>query len=331
MFDHYIALDWAQRNMAISRMTKESTEVKGIDVPSSLKDLKLYLSRLRGRKILTFEETTTAQWLYVELRGCVDEVVICDPYRNHLLSEGAKTDSLDAKRLVQLLRAGLLKPVFHTLDQLIGLRKLVSGYDDLVQMGVRLKNQRSALFRAQSKGKREKKLEDSVEVFVLKGIDEQIEFYEAEKDRYEIEIGRQGRQHRMIRHLDELSGIGPIGALKIAARVVDAKRFKDKGCWLSYCGLIRHEKLSGGKSYGWRSPRYCRTMKSVFKTAAMSVIGSSGENAFKEYYRFLLEEKGYVEHQARHALARRIAVVAWGVMKNGKRFEAERILKKIKS
>ena len=329
MFDHYIALDWAQRNMAMARMTKESTQVKTIDVPADLKELKLYLSRLHGRKILTFEETTTAQWLYVELRSCVDEIVICDPYRNHLLSEGAKTDRLDAERLVQLLKAGLLKPVFHSGGELIGLRKLVSGYEDLVQMGVRLKNQRSALFRAQGKAKREKKLEDPVEVFVLKGIDQQIEGYETEKERYEKEIGRQGRKHTMIGHLDALSGIGPIGAIKIAARVVDAKRFKDKGCWLSYCGLIRHEKLSGGKSYGWRSPRYCRTMKSVFKTAAMSVIRSGTENAFKEYYRFLVEERAYAEHQARHALARRIAVVAWGVMKSGKSFEAERILKKI--
>ena len=70
-------------------------------------------------------------------------------------------------------------------------------------------------------------------------------------------------------------------------------------------------------------------MKSVFKTAALSVIHSKAENAFKEYHRFLLEGKGYAEHQARHALARRIAVVAWGVMKSGKSFEAERILKKI--
>ncbi len=328
MYDHYIAVDWAQSNMAIGRMTKESSQVKVIDVPADLKELKLYLSRLHGKKILTFEETTTSQWLYVELRGCVDEIVICDPYRNHLLSEGAKTDRLDAERLVQLLRAGLLKPVFHSVDQLIAHRKLASGYEDLVKTGVRLQNQRSALFRARGKAKKEKDLEDAGEVFVLRGLDQQIEAYETAKKRYENEIQRLGRKHPMIRHLDQLPGIGSIGAFKIAARVVDAERFKDKGSWLSYCGLVRHEKLSGGQSYGWRGSRYCRTLKSVFKTAALSVIRAAGNSSFKDYHRFLLEKKRYAEHQARHALARRIAVVAWGVMKSGKKFEAERILKK---
>ena len=327
MYDHYIALDWAQNNMAIARMTKNSSQVKDIDVPADLKELKLYLSRFRGRKILTFEETTTSQWLYVELQGCVDEIVICDPYRNHLLSEGAKTDRLDAKRLAQLLKAGLLKSVFHTTDRLITLRKLVSGYEDLVKMGVRLKNQRAALLRAEGKTKKESSLEDPVEMFVLRGVDQQIGSYEVEKKRYEAEIKRVGSKYPMIKHLDQLLGIGAIGALKIAARVVDPARFGDKGKWLSYCGLIRHEKISGGKSYGWRGPRYCRTLKSVFKTAALSVITGVGNNPFKDYYEFLLTEKRYAEHQARHALARRIAIVAWGVMKSGKAFEAERITK----
>ena len=328
MYDHYIALDWAQRNMAMARMTKESPQVKAIDVPSDLKELKLYLTQLHGRKILTFEETTTSQWLYVELRGCVDEIVICDPYRNRLLSEGPKTDRLDAERLVKLLKTGLLKPVFHTTDQLIGLRKLASGYEDLVKTGVRLKNQRCALFRGQGKGNREKKLEDPAEAFVLKGLDQQIDSYEVEKSRYEVEIKKHGKKHLIIGHLNQLHGIGVIGAFKIAARVVDPRRFKDKGSWLSYCGLIRHEKLSGGKSYGWRTPRYSRTMKCVFKTAALSVIHSEGNNPFYDYYRFLLKERAYAEQHARHALARRIAVVALGVMKSGRPFEEERIQKR---
>src|SRR3989338_8247400 len=108
MYDHFISLEWAQSNMVIAKMTKESDKVMVKNLPSNIKELSLYLNNLRGRKILTFEETTTSQWLYVELKGCVDEILVCDPYRrNHLLKEGAKTDELDAIRLVQLLKAGL--------------------------------------------------------------------------------------------------------------------------------------------------------------------------------------------------------------------------------
>ncbi len=148
MYDHFIAVDWAQGNMAIARMTSRSNRITSVDVPSSIKELRLYCGQLKGSKILTFEETTTAQWLYTELRPYVDQILVCDPYRNRLLSEGPKTDRIDAEKLVQLLRSNLLKPVFHSGDEFVRLRKLMSGYEDIVKAGVRLKNQRSALFRA---------------------------------------------------------------------------------------------------------------------------------------------------------------------------------------
>ncbi len=313
--------------MAIARMTKEASAVKAVNVPSSVKELQIYLGRLKGKKILTFEETTTSQWLYVELKNYVDEILVCDPYRNHLLSDGPKTDELDAAKLVQLLKGDFLKPVFHSADEFIYLRKLISGYEDVIKAGVRLKNQRAALFRAQGKDKREKNLPQQGESFVLEGVDRGIEAYEKEKTRYEAEMDRQRRKHLMIRNLDQIFGIGVIGAVKIVARVVDARRFEDKGKWLSYCGLVRQEKLSGGRSYGWRGSRYCRTLKSVFKTAAMSVIASRSENCFNRYYKFLLDKKHYSEHNSRHAVARKIATIAWAVMKSGKPFDPERMEK----
>ena len=56
-FDNYIAVDLAQSNMAIARMTSCSDKISVKDVPAKIKELQLYLSQLKGRKILTFEET----------------------------------------------------------------------------------------------------------------------------------------------------------------------------------------------------------------------------------------------------------------------------------
>jgi transposase len=325
-YDHYIALDWAQSNMAIARLTNGSSKIKTQDVPADIENLKVYLKHLRGRKILTFEETTTSQWLYTELAGLVDDVVICDPYRNHLLSDGPKTDRIDSEKLVELLKARMLKSVYHSGDQFIDLRKLVSGYEDVVKAGVRLKNQRAALFRGQGKDKKEEQLARPIDSFVLEGIEEAVKAYELRKTKYENEFEKLRRKHRVIRHLDSVPGIGAVGSVKTAATVVDPKRFNTKGQWLSYCGLVKHEKTSGGRSYGRRQSRYCRTLKSVFKTAAISVINGGSNHQLGSYYRYLLKEKRYPEHQARHALARRIAIVTWGVMKNGKQFEARRTL-----
>jgi hypothetical protein len=155
MYDHFIAVDWAQANMAIARMTGISDKITTHEGPTDLFGLQSYLKTLKGAKILTLEESTGAQWLYTELKPLVDKILICDPYRNHLLSEGAKTDKIDASKLVQLLRANLLKEVFHSGDELIHIRKIMSAYADLVVAGVRLKNQRSALFRSAGKSHKE--------------------------------------------------------------------------------------------------------------------------------------------------------------------------------
>lgn len=94
--------------MAVAHMTKRSKQPQVFERRSDLRELKEYLASLKGRKILALEETTTAQWLYLELVDHVDRIVICDPFRNRLLSDGPKTDKIDAGKLCQLLRAGLL-------------------------------------------------------------------------------------------------------------------------------------------------------------------------------------------------------------------------------
>ena len=321
MFNHYVAVDWAMSNMAIARMTAKSNKITTIDVPSDIKEMQIYLNNLQGSVCLTFEETTTARWLYTELKDCVDRIIVCDPYRNKLLSEGAKTDKIDAEKLVKLLRADLLKEVFQSNDKFIEMRKIVSAYGDLIQSGVRLKNQRSALFRGCNKNhKKEVKLQDKASDFVLQGLDEQISGYELEKNRYQKEFSKLTKQHFEIKRLSEIPGIGEIGAIKIISRVVDAHRFATKNKFLSYCGLVKHEKLSGGKSYGKKNPRCSRLMKSVFKFGALATIHR--ENQFGEQYNYLLEKKKYSERNARNAISRQIAAVVYGTMKSGKKYDS---------
>lgn len=320
-FDHYIGVDWAQKNMAIARMTKCAKDASVIDVPSDIKELKLYLGRLKGRKILTFEETTTSQWLYTELRNHVDELIICDPYRNKLLSDGASNDKVDATKLVQLLRAGFLKPVFHSGDEFIYLRKIVSAYEDVVQAGVRLKNQRSALFRANGKEKGESHLTHPAENFVLKGVDEGIEAYRKAKARYEEEFDRLVKKHTAIKLLTSIPGIGHISAVKIVSVVVDPQRFPTKGHFLAYCGLIKHDLMSGGRCYGKRTPRYSRTLKGVFKVCTSTAIAERCNNPIRSHYEYLLNDKKYPDYKARHAACRWIAILAWAVLKAKKKYK----------
>ena len=322
IYDHYIAIDWSIKNMAIARMTKKSNKITVIDVPSDIENLQAYLRNLKRTKILTIEETTTSQWLYTELKEYVDRILICDPNRNKLLGEGAKTDKIDASKLVQLLKAGLLKEVYHSTDKFLNLRRVVSGYEDLVKAGVRLKNQRYALLRACGKNGKERAgipIESQGEQFVLDSLDRQIEAYENEKEGYKREFERLTRKHVEIKHQKSLPGIGAINAVKIVARVVTPYRFPDKGHYWSYTGLIKLEKTSGGRSYGKRNPRYSRQLKSVYKSGVLAAIG--GNNPINDYYEHLIKEKNCPDYNARQKACRRLATLSLGVFKSGKKYQ----------
>lgn len=312
-FDHFLALDWSMKVMAIAHMRRRSKEPETFERPSDLKEFKQYLATLKGPKVLTIEETTTAQWLYVELIDHVDRIILCDPYHNRLLSNGPKTDKIDAGKLCQLLRAGLLKEVFHSLSGLYELRRLVSAYEDLVKAGVRVLNQKASIEQGHFESGKHAP-------FILEHVAKSIELYQRSKEQYEHKFTDLSRRNKLVKNLMELSGIGIIGAVKIVAIVVDARRFARAGNYLSYCGLIKHEKISGGRSYGRRRPRFNHTLKVVYKLAAMSVI-SGHNNPIREYYEYLLA-KGCAEHNARNAVARYIARLTYGMLKTGKRYQA---------
>ena len=72
-----------------------------------------FIHGLRGELHVTWEEGTWAAWLYDLLQPQVTRVLVCDPRRNALLKEGSKSDKIDARKLANLLRTGMLRPVYH--------------------------------------------------------------------------------------------------------------------------------------------------------------------------------------------------------------------------
>jgi transposase len=296
-------------------MTYQGSEIERRSIESKVRTVKDYLNGLRGSKILTIEETTGSHWLYVELYEHVDKIIICDPYRNRLLSEGPKNDKIDAEKLCILLRSGLLKEVYHSLEHSYNMRKLVKAYEQLVNAGVRVKNQRSAVYRGMGLNHKKDGLnrEDKLMEFVELQQQRSIRQYVEEKCNYEKVFEQIRKEQKVIKQLTAISGIGTILAMKIYSIVVDATRFENKYKYWSYCGLVSHMKESGGRNYGRREPRYCRTLKGVYRSAALAAI--SGNNDIREYYDELIK-RSYSPREAANQIARYIAKATYAVMKN---------------
>jgi len=314
-YDHYLGLDYSQDGYSLGRVTAKMRSPKYISGSSKVEEIQEQLTKLRGRKILTIEETTSTHWLYVELKDYVDKIVVCDPYRNSLLSEGAKNDDIDAGKLSLLLRGGFLKEVYHSMEESYEIRKLISAYEDLIKSGVRIKNQQSSLYRSLglSYKKREELPDSSIVKFIERQQNRAIKTYNEEKERYLKYFEKLQREIPVIDNMCKISGIETISSVKIYGTVIDAKRFANKNKYWGYCGLVNHQKMSGNRNYGKRKTRYSRVLKSVYKTAALAAI--RGNNDIREYYEYLLS-KGLPAHKARNAVSRYIAKVTYAMMKN---------------
>jgi hypothetical protein len=80
---------------------------------------------------VTFKEGTHSAWLYDLLVRRVAHLVVCNPRQNALLKAGNKSDSIDARKLAELLRAGLLSPVYHGQNSTAAVKHLGRRYATL--------------------------------------------------------------------------------------------------------------------------------------------------------------------------------------------------------
>ena len=75
-------------------------------------------------------------------------MVVCDPRKNALLKAGNKNDRVDARKLSELLRAGLLTPVYHGDSRVRTLRELSRSYLTVTKDLTRVMNRTKALYRS---------------------------------------------------------------------------------------------------------------------------------------------------------------------------------------
>jgi transposase len=208
----------------------------------------------------------------------------------------------------------------------------MSGYQQLVDDGVKIKNRYKSLFRKDGKRILGEKIYNDTNLlkglcrkdlqFVGRQMYRLLEEMESRRQEYVEEIKRYGKKFKEIRVLKTLNGIGDIQASKIVAQVIEPRRFKNKHKYFSYCALVRHRQISGDRDYGDKKIWGNRTLKCVYKMAAHSAL--KGNNVFRKYYRHL-RSKGHSHKNAKNAVSRKIAAISLVLWKNNVRFKPEMV------
>src|SRR5213593_856742 len=129
--DKYMGMDVHQATTVVDVLDADGKPVLETIVATEAAAIIRLLQGLSRPLRVTFEETTQAAWLHDVIRHFVAEVVVCDPRRNKLLGEGSKADKPDARKLAELLRAGMLRSVYHGHEATRKLKELVRAYETL--------------------------------------------------------------------------------------------------------------------------------------------------------------------------------------------------------
>jgi len=279
-----------------------------------------FLNSLRGPVEVTFEEGTHAAWLYDVLKQTKAQVIVCDPRKNRLLQDGNKSDKVDARKLAQLLRAGLLSPVYHGEHGTRDLKELVRSYEYLVEDSTRTMNRIKALYRSRAipcagtdvykPQRREQwlaKLPGTGARARAERLYSELDHLAGLRREARKALIAECRRHPASKVLLKVPTLGIVRIARLIAAVITPHRFRTKCQFWSYCGLTASHN---------------RTLKYVFKSAALT---ASRCEPFKSWHGELLA-RGLRPELARVTVARRIAAITLAVWKRGEAFDAGKLI-----
>jgi transposase len=343
----YIGLDVHQATISAAVLDSAGKRLMESIVETKAATILQFVHGLGASVQVAFEEGTCAAWLHDLLKPHVAKVVVCDPRKNALLKSGNKNDRIDARKLADLLRSGLLSPVYHGESGVRILRELARSYLALTRDTTRVMNRLKAIYRSwaipcagqrvYAPRYRTEWLGKIVETAVRQRAEiyyQQLDALRSLREQVRRDLLAEGRKHSAMNLLRQIPSIGPIRAVLLIALMQTPHRFRTKRQLWAYSGLALKTSTSGEYCFVEgqlkRSKKFLairglnanhnHDLKNIFKGAATRAAAVPGP--FQEFHAALVA-KGMKPTMARLTLARKIAAITLIVWKKGVRFDAE--------
>jgi len=258
----YIGMDVHKEATTIAVMNAAGKLVMESIVETKAATIVQFLEGLRGELCVTFEEGTWAAWLYDLLKPYVTKVVVCNPRKNALLKTGNKSDRIDARKLAELLRVGLLSAVYHGETGLRTLKELGRGYLAISKDLTRTMNRIKALYRSWSipcggasvyaPRHRAEWLGKITEPGVRRRAElfyQQLDGLQKLRQQARRDLLAESRKHGAATLLQRIPYIGPIRSALLIALMQTPHRFRTKRQLWAYSGLALETHSSGEYHY----------------------------------------------------------------------------------
>jgi transposase len=345
----YIGLDVHQATISVAVRDGTGQLVMEAILETKAETILQFIHGLRGSLHVTLEEGTCAAWLHDLLKPHVAKVVVCDPRKNASMKAGNKNDRIDARKLADLLRSGLLSAVYHGEHGVRTLRELARSYLTLTRDTTRVMNRLKALYRSWAIPCAGQRVyaplyrSEWLGKITEAGVHRRAEIYYQQLDalrwlREQVrrDLMTEGRKHSAMKLLRQIPSIGPIRAALLIALMQTPHRFRTKRQLWAYCGLALKTSTSGEyrivEGQLKRSKKFLairglnanhnHDLKNIFKGAATRAAAVPGP--FQEFHAGLVA-RGMKPTMARLTLARKIAAITLIVWKKGVGFDAEHL------
>lgn len=337
---HIIPLDTPCQTTEYGVMTGSGRMVSRGCCKTSIPALREVIEAVPRPRHVVFEEGPLGDWLWRNLQGVADEVIVSEPRRNRLIAqEGEKDDPIDVHKLGDLYRGGYIRRVHHSDSQKRMLfKQCVSIYARRVRHSTRLGHEIIWELRRHGIIVPIKRFQDPAgrrEILARlprhKGLHLGLRLLAEEYDlarrhvlQMRRELAREARVYEPIRRFVEVPGVKWVRAAVFFAFIDTPWRFKRRTKLWKYMGIGLERHKSGKSLNRLRVVRRhcaCRPLKNMILMAAKTAI-RSGNNPFAEEYE-RLREKGVTPRNARRSVARSIALTLWGMWKNGSAYRPE--------
>lgn len=337
----YIAIDLHSTRSVIGYMNKEGKYLEQKQFATSAPALIAQVVGIPAEtKYLTIEQGNMAHWAASKLGAYVDELIVCDPRHNRLVSGmDTKDDWVDTCRLCQLLRLNGIKPASSSGQ--MGTRRLfyhqVKEYERLNKSLVTTKRQLRAFL--QHWGNTQpvtqtdyahpelivSRLEDPALARQVRFQLERITFLANQKRRQRqcFEQTAKDAGYTEIAEFMRMPGMGVVRSHTFSAYLQTPHRFTNRRQLIKFSRLaVRHHTSDGRRL---RAERLSKAGHSSLKNLSHGAWKSAmkSDNEVSGFYQASLAGCGNPDH-ARLNTQRKILIVLWSIWKHNRTYRPDK-------
>ena len=259
----WVGLDLHKRYITACAVSAEGTVVAAVhQLSPDWAVLARWLAGLQAPVTVVLEATLYCWWLERQLTGAGYTVIVVNAYQVKLIWQTrTKTDPIDAQKLAELARVGMLPALWVPDPRTRARRQALRGRVFLVRQRTVIKNRVHAYLTAENLRCPQVDLYSKAGRAWLASVDlppvvrRYVDLLLATLDHLSAQIlsvdkalQRECRHDAVSQRLQTIPGVGPFGALLLQAEIGPVSRFRNAQELAAYAGLTPSTRSSGGKT-----------------------------------------------------------------------------------